>query len=132
MRKASDRSKLWIQREIDGELLSGALLGQHALLRVLAFGVARTTGSHVNLQGPFTQMGLAAGLTLASALGLFALSAFFDASAVAVFPLRELLWHAGVNALVAPLVVGAAVRMLARLEDDGRRPLRLEPRSFSA
>ena len=45
---------------------------------------------------------------------------------------RELLWHAGVNALVAPLVVGAAVRMLARLEDDGRRPLRLEPRSFSA
>ena len=113
------------------DLLSGALLGQHVLLRVLAFGVARMTGSHVNLEGPFTQMGLAAALTLGSALGMLALTAFFDAGSSRL-PLEGLLWHTAANALVAPIVVGAAVRGLARLEDDGRRPLRLEPRSFSA
>jgi rod shape-determining protein MreD len=113
------------------DLLSGALLGQHALLRVLAFGVARLTSSHMNLQGPFTQMGLAAGLTLASALGMLALTAFFDAGTALVFPAAPLFWHTAVNALCAPFVMGIAVRGLAKLEDDGRRPLRLEPRSFS-
>ncbi|MGH0032149.1 MAG: hypothetical protein ACQGVC_20355 [Myxococcota bacterium] len=114
------------------DLLSGALLGQHALLLVLAYGVARVASTHVNLQGTLTQMGLAAGLTLASAVGTFALTAFFDSSTARVFPGAEVLWHAAVNAAVAPFVIGFAVRMLARLEDDGRRPLRLEPRSFSA
>lgn len=114
------------------DLLSGALLGQHALLRVLAFAVARLTSSHVNLQGPFTQMVLAAGLTLASAFGMLALTAFFEAGSAAVFPVADLVWHSAVNALLAPVVVGLAVRGLARLEDDGRRPLRLEPRSFGA
>jgi hypothetical protein len=62
---------------------------------------------------------------------MLALTAFFDAGSSSL-PLRGLLWHTAVNALVAPIVVGLAVRALARLEDDGRRPLRLEPRSFSA
>lgn len=113
------------------DLLSGALLGQHALLRLLAFGVARATSSHVNLQGPLTQMGLAAVLTLASAFGVFALTAFFESGAATVFPLADLLLHTAANALAAPFVVSLGVRGLAKLEDDGRRPLRLEPRSFS-
>ena len=49
-----------------------------------------------------------------------------------VQPWRWITVALALTQLVAPLVVGAAVRMLARLEDDGRRPLRLEPRSFSA
>lgn len=114
------------------DLLSGALLGQHALLRVMAFGVARVTGSHMNLQGPFTQMGLGAGLAAATALGTLALTAFFDPGAARALPGSELLWHAAANAVAAPFVVGAVVRLLARVEDDGRRPLRLSPRSFSA
>lgn len=113
------------------DLLSGALLGQHALLRVLAFAVARLASTHMNLQGPFTQLALAAGLTLASAFGMLALTAFFEAGRPAVFPVADLLLHTAANALAAPLLVGFAVRLLARVEDDGRRPLRLEPRSFS-
>ena len=112
--------------------LSGSLQGQHALLWLLAFGLARLISLRVNLQGPFAQMALAAVLTLASAFGLAALTAFFASGAAPLASGGELLWHTGVNALMAPLVVGLATRLLAKLGgDDGRRVLRLEPRSLS-
>ncbi len=114
------------------DLLSGSLFGQHALLRILAFGAARLTGGHMNLQGAFTRMALAAGLTVASAFGMVGLSAFFAGSAP-VPPGGELLWHTGVNALIAPFVLGLVGRLITKLDgDDGRRLLRLEPRSYSA
>ena len=114
------------------DLLSGSLFGQHALLRILAFGGARLTGGHMNLHGAFTQMALAAGLTVASAFGMVGLSAFFAGSAP-VAPGGELFWHAGVNALIAPFVLGLVGRLITKLDgDDGRRLLRLEPRSYSA
>ncbi len=114
------------------DLLSGSLFGQHALLRVLAFGTARLTGRHMNLQGAFTQMALAAGLTVASAFGMVGLSAFFAGSAP-VASGGELLWHTGVNALITPFVLGLVARLITKLDgDEGRRLLRLEPRSYSA
>ena len=114
------------------DLLSGSLQGQHALLWLFAFGVARLTSLRVNLQGPFAQMALAAILTVASAFGLAALTAFFASGAAPLASGGELLWHTGVNACIAPLVVGLATRLLAKLGgDDGRRVVRLEPRSLS-
>ena len=114
------------------DLLSGSLFGQHALLRVLAFGAARLTGGHMNLQGAFTRMALAAGLTVASAFGMVGLSAFFAGSAQ-LAPGGELLWHTGVNALFAPFVLGLVARLITKLDgDDGRRLLRLDPRGYSA
>lgn len=114
------------------DLLSGSLFGQHALLRVLAFGAARLTGGHVNLQGAFTQMALAAALTVASAFGMVGLSAFFAGSAP-LAPGGALLWQMGVNALFAPFVLGLVARLITKLDgDDGRRLLRLDPRGYSA
>jgi rod shape-determining protein MreD len=114
------------------DLLSGSLLGQHAVLRVLAFGAARLTSLHMNLQGPFTQMALGGALTLASAFGTVALTAFFAAGATTLAPALEIVWHTAVNAVAAPFAVAAVARLLALLgEDDGRRVLRLEPRSWS-
>ena len=111
--------------------LSGSLLGQHALLWLLAFGAARLTSLHVNLQGPFTQMAIAAALTLGSAFGISALTAFFAPDLAPVSTAAELFWQTAVNALMAPLVIGLASRLIAKLDDDGRRVLRLEPRTYS-
>jgi rod shape-determining protein MreD len=114
------------------DLLSGSLLGQHALLRVLAFGAARLTSLHMNMRGPFTQMALGGALTLLSALGTVALTAFFASGAASFAPAAEIAWHTAVNAAVAPLAVAAVGRLLGLLgEDDGRRVLRLEPRGWS-
>ncbi len=50
-----------------------------------------------------------------------------------VAPGGELLWHAGVNALIAPLVLGLVARLITKLNgDDGRRLLRLDPRGYPA
>lgn len=116
------------------DVLSGSLLGELALVRVLVYGGARLASSHVNLQGAFTKMVLAAGLTLVSAIGMGALTAFFSSGAAAPLATpRELLWHIAVNALLAPVVIGLSARLIVKLgDDDGRRVLRLEPRRYSA
>lgn len=115
------------------DLLSGSLLGQHTLLLLLAFGTARLTSLHMNMRGPFTQMALAAALTVGLALGMVAITAFFNASTAGrVAPAGELARHMIANALMAPLVIGVAARLMSRLgDDDGRRVLRIEPRSYS-
>jgi cell shape-determining protein MreD len=115
------------------DLLSGSLIGQHALFSLCAFGAARVVGAHVNLHGVPTQMVLAACTTVASALAVGAVGAFFapDAGPGLAGGLA-LLRHAAVNALAAPLAVAALAALLARLdEDSGRRVLRLEPRRLS-
>jgi hypothetical protein len=115
------------------DLLSGALIGQHALVWLCAFGAARIVSAHVNLHGAPTQMVLAAGVTAGSALALGALSAFFSPEAGPQLAGGfALLRQAAVNALASPLVVAALTALLARLDDDsGRRVLRLEPRRLS-
>jgi rod shape-determining protein MreD len=112
------------------DLLSGSLLGEHALLRMVAFALARLASLHVNLHGTLMQMSLAAGLSALSAAGILALTAFFSSGTAAVLvTLPDMLRQAAVNALFAPLLISAVARLVARLGDeDGRRVLRLEPR----
>lgn len=115
------------------DLLSGSLQGQHALLFVFAFGLARLTSLQINLQGAIARMALAAVLTLAAAFGMAALTAFFAKAGAPLASGPELLRQTVVNALVAPPLIGAVAWGVARLgDDDGRRLLRLEPRRFSA
>jgi rod shape-determining protein MreD len=117
------------------DLLSGSLLGQHALLRVLAFGAARLPSRNINLRGPLPQALFVAGLTAANALAVGALTAFFSPGAgFGVAALGDLPVHAGVNAAFAPFVTRATEALLGRLGDEeaGRRLLRLEPRRWAA
>jgi len=115
------------------DLLSGSLIGQHALISLCAFGSARMLSVHFNLHSAPTQMALVAGLTAGSALALGALTAFFlPESGPGLSAGVALLRHSAVNALAAPLAIAAVGGLLARLdEDSGRRVLRLEPRRLS-
>jgi len=112
------------------DLLSGSLVGQHALLWLCAFWAARVVSSHVNLHGAPTQMVLAAGLTTGAALAMSALTAFFSPDRVTgLATAPALLSQIAVNSLAGPPVISAVAALLARLdEESGRRVLRLEPR----
>jgi rod shape-determining protein MreD len=115
------------------DLLSGSLLGQHTIARVCVFGVARLAGFQMNLQGGFAQVVLTGAVTLVSSALLAGLTAFFTAGAAAPMASPvEIGWHAAVNALCAPVAVAFVARVVRGLGDeDGRRVLPLEPRSFA-
>jgi cell shape-determining protein MreD len=115
------------------DLLSGSLVGQHALLFLCAFGTARVVSAHVNMHGVPTQMVLAAGLTAGGALAMSALTVFFSPERVTgLAGGPELLRQVAVNALLGPLLISGVVALIARLdEESGRRVLRLEPRRLS-
>ena len=117
------------------DLLSGALLGQHALLRVLAFAAARSANVHVNLVGIGAKGIFVAILTVLNGLAMGGITAFFSpGTGFAAIGIRELALGALVNALVAPLVTLVVSFALTRLDDEGegRRLMRLEPRRWSA
>ena len=117
------------------DLLSGALLGQHALLRVLAFAAARSANVHVNLVGVGAKGVFVAALTVLNGLAMGGITAFFSpGTGFAAIGMRELVIGALVNALVAPLVTLVVSFALTRRDDEGGgRPLaRLEPRRWRA
>jgi rod shape-determining protein MreD len=113
------------------DLLSGSLLGQHALLRMAAHGLARLGNRHLSLRGALPQAIFVSVLTCANAFAMALITSFFSpGSAVAGIALRELLPQAVANALIFPLVASLTARTVARLgdEDGGQRILPLSPR----
>ena len=117
------------------DLLSGSLLGEHALLRLLAFGVARFASRHLNLRGSLPQAIFVLFFTAVNVLGIALLNTFFTSGGgFDRMTLRDLLPHAAINALFAPLVSRVVEAVATTLGDDegGRRLLSLEPRSRPA
>jgi rod shape-determining protein MreD len=117
------------------DLLSGALLGQHALLRVLVFAAARGANVHVNLVGLGAKGIFVAVVTLLNGLAMGGITAFFSPGAgFAPIGVRELALSVLVNVLAAPLVTLVVGFVLNRLDDESerRRLVRLEPRRWSA
>ena len=112
------------------DLLSGSLLGQHVLLRMLAFGAARRAGRQLDLRGVLPQAVFAGSLSGLNALALAVVTAFFVGSGFGWPAPMSLLAHAVVDAVFAPLVAVGVDRLLAWVgEDDaGRRLMRFEPR----
>jgi rod shape-determining protein MreD len=112
------------------DLFSGALLGQHALLRVLTFGAARASSRQFNLRGTLLQVVFGAGITVVHAAASGALTAFFSVgSGRAWLPIGDLVPQAFVNALFAPLVIAGLKRVTQSLGDDPLgRPLVISPR----
>jgi rod shape-determining protein MreD len=115
------------------DCLAGSLLGQHMLLSMAAYGAARAGATRLNLRGPLPQAIFAAFLASAHAAALWALVAFFDGwLGPPLALLAELAPHALVTGLAAPFVTEGVARLLAALgEDEGGRPLRLEPRALA-
>jgi rod shape-determining protein MreD len=117
------------------DLLSGSLLGEQALLRLLAFGTARFASRHLNLRGAVPQAVFVLIFTAVNALGIGLLNSFFTSrGGFDLVMLRDLPPHAAINALFAPLVSRVVEAVASALGDDdgGRRLLRLAPRSRTA
>jgi cell shape-determining protein MreD len=114
------------------DLLSGALFGQHALLRLLAFGVARVCSRQLNLRGTIPLMTFVVVFSVANAIGSSLLTAFFASGhGVDVTTLKHLIPHAIVNALFAVPVIRLVGGLSTWLDDSARQLLILQPRNGS-
>ena len=115
------------------DLFSGALLGQHALLSVIAFVAARVLSQHVSMIGVLPQIVFAAGFTAVHAIGVVGLTTLFTPGAdLALLRPGVVLPRVLVNALVAPAVYWAVSGIVSWVsgEDLSRRPLRIATRSW--
>ena len=114
------------------DLLSGSLLGQHMLLRIFAFGAARACSRQLNLRGVIPRVTFVMGLTVVTALGTGALTAFFGVGrGVDGEMLRELVPHALINGAFAPLGLWLVERITNWLSevDAGHHLMPLRPRN---
>jgi len=110
------------------DLFSGALLGQNALLSVLAFVASRALSVQVSMIGALSQMIFAAGLTAVHAIGIVGLTALFTPGAdFTMLRLAVLAPRVGVNAITAPAVIWLVSGLVAWVvgEELSRRTLRI-------
>jgi rod shape-determining protein MreD len=115
------------------DLFSGALLGQNALLSVLAFVATRAISVHVSMIGALPMMIGALALSAVHAVGVVGLTAFFTPGAEFGLPrLLVLLPRVAVNSLAAPAVHWVVSGLVSWVsgEDPSRRPLRIATRSW--
>ena len=112
------------------DLLSGSLMGQHALLRVLTFTGAFVIGRQFNLKGPLPLMLFTAIVSVLYGVGIYLLSRFFVGTMAGQGAgwLIDALWHACSNALVVPVVLALCSKIFVWVvgEDATDRVLRLE------
>ena len=115
------------------DLFSGALLGQHALLSVLAFVATRALSVHVSIMAALPQMICAAALTIVHAIGVVGLTTFFTPGAEFSLPrFWVVLPRVAMNAIAAPAVHWVVSGLVAWVvgEDIARRPLRIATRRW--
>jgi len=101
------------------DLLSGSLMGVHALLRILIFGCASLARRQLNLQGAVPLGFFTAVMTLVYAFGVLGLTRFFIADAAMSWgDIGALVPQAVVNALLVPLVASLVMRISERFGDS--------------
>lgn len=109
------------------DVLTGALLGHHPILFLLAFAVTRVAGAQLDLRRGLPVLVLVAALSVAHALLTFALSRLFGAPAP--FPGFERLIGQGVlDALCSVLVLPLMAGLVRSLSEEDRRAVELSPR----
>jgi len=109
------------------DLLSGSLVGQHALLRVVAFSSAWLAGRQLNLKGSLPLVVFVMSVSFVYGLAVYAVSTFFVGAVAPTFGwLVDTFQHALVNGLVAGQVFGLVGRVVARA-GDGDGPGRTLP-----
>ena len=107
------------------DIVSGGLRGEHALLRMFAFVSARLAARQLNLRGAYPLATFAAGLSIAYGLAVVGLTQFFTAASLPSWGWLDLLPHALVNALAAPMASAAVGRLLSWFGDDDEARLHL-------
>ena len=112
------------------DILSGALLGQHALMRLVVFAAARLLGAQFDLRQRIPLAIFVAVLSCVDAFGLWALGRVFQEGSI--FGLEGVLIVLA-RAFGAALLAPGASRLFGTLQErleegDTRREVRLEPR----
>jgi len=110
------------------DVLSGSLMGLHAFLRLLSFATAALAGRQLNLRGPLPLAVFAGALAFVYGAAVHLITSFFGAGGeLSLAAAAELVVHAIVDMLVAPLVASAVARLCAWSgeEDAPQRGFRL-------
>lgn len=104
------------------DLLSGALLGQHALVFLLVFATGQLAARQLNLRSALSLMTTGASVVLAGGLLLVSLSGFSHGGGGGWFGRLDLLSRAAVSALFTPPIYALVQRCAARLNDEEAGP----------
>jgi rod shape-determining protein MreD len=117
------------------DLLSGSLLGQHAILDLFAFLATLAATRRLNLRGPWPLAFFVACLSMVYGIAMLVITGFFIGGA----PLRwgwigAQLIHAAVSGAFAPAVSSAVGLVAEWVGDDesGHRPIALHRRGSRA
>jgi rod shape-determining protein MreD len=109
------------------DLLSGSLVGQHALLRVIAFSSAYLAGRQLNLKGSLPLVVFAVSVSFVYGVAVYLVSTFFVGAGAPSFGwLADGLQHAVVNGVFAVWVF-RAVTAVATWSGDPDAPSRTLP-----
>jgi rod shape-determining protein MreD len=106
------------------DLVSGSLMGQHALMRLLTFLAASLAARQLDLSGALSVSIFVFGVTLAYGLAMVGMLSFFvDSEGIGLPVVGDALGHAIANVAAAGPVLALVERLLLRLTDDevGRR-----------
>lgn len=117
------------------DLLSGSLMGQHALLRLLSFIAAFFAGRQLNLKGSLPLATFAGGLSVGYGLLLYVLSDFFVGGQGLTWGfIGALLQHSLVNSVFALPVLSSVGRVANWVGDNeaGSRTLHIDSRRRTA
>jgi rod shape-determining protein MreD len=96
------------------DLLSGSLMGQHALLRLVAYLGAYFAGGQLNMKGALPVAIFGASVSVLYGLALVVLTGFFGAgSEISWRGFGDLLLHSLVNGVFAPYLLALVTRALA-------------------
>ncbi len=115
---------------LTADLLSGALLGQHALLRTLELPFIRVVSAQLDLRRGLPLATFVLGLGALDALGMLGLGrVFVGPLPLGVAALGPVLAAIVATAVVAPLAVGIARAVVTKLDESAvRREMRLDTR----
>lgn len=106
------------------DILSSSIFGAHALLRVLTYSATALTRRRMDLRSAAALALFAGVMTIFYALGLIVLMRFFGGPGEGLqWPgIGALFPHVAVNAIFAPLVSAALVRVCEWAEGEASRP----------
>ncbi len=117
------------------DLLSGSLLGQHALLNLFAFAGTVLAARQLNLRGAWPLGVFAVTVTFLYGLAMLAITGFFVGGAALHWSwVGAQLTHSAMCGLFAPAVSSAVGRAAGWVgeDDPANRPLGLDPRGRPA
>jgi cell shape-determining protein MreD len=106
------------------DLLSGSLMGQHALMRLSSYLVAAAASRQLDLSGGLPVAIFVFGMTVLYGLGIVATLSFFTGSrGLGLDVLTSALIHAFVNVIAAGPMISLVERVVIRFSDEdmGRR-----------